>query len=96
MAEGTLTADEVPPARADDPDYGDFHCIVAVYLCPGGEFLVGIHEGQIVAIGALQTAPERAEVKRMGVHREYQRRGFGRAIPMIASMRPRLDPCHVP
>ena len=81
MAEGTLTADEVPPARADDPDYGDFHRIDAVYLRPGGEFLVGIHEGQIVAIGALQqTAPERAEVKRMRVHRDYQRRGFGRAI----------------
>ena len=81
MAEGTLTADEVPPARADDPDYGDFHRIDAVYLRPRGEFLVGIHEGQIVAIGALQqTSPERAEVKRMRVHRDHQRRGYGRAI----------------
>jgi hypothetical protein len=50
MAEGTLTADEVPPARADDPDYGDFHRIDAVYVRPHGEFLVGIHEGQIVAM----------------------------------------------
>jgi len=54
MAEGTLTADEVLPARADDLDYGDFHRIDAVYLHPHGEFLVGIHEGQIVAMGALQ------------------------------------------
>jgi GNAT superfamily N-acetyltransferase len=81
MAEGTLTADEVPPARADDPDYGDFHRIEAVYLRPRGEFLVGIHEGQIVAIGALQqTSPKRAEVKRMRVHRDHQPRRYGRAI----------------
>jgi hypothetical protein len=54
MAEGTLTSDEVPPARADDPDYGDFHRIDADYLRPRGEFLIGVHERQIVAIGALQ------------------------------------------
>ncbi len=81
MAEGTLTVYDIPPAAADDPHYGDFHRIDEVYLRTGGEFFVGIHEGQVVAIGALQrTSAAHAEIKRMRVHRDYQRRGFGRAI----------------
>ena len=81
MAEGTLTPAQVPTPQPDDPDYGDFQHIDTVYLQRGGEFLVGLHEGRIVAMGAIErTNTERADVKRMRVHRDYQRRGFGRAI----------------
>ena len=81
MAEGTLTPAQVPPPKPDDPDYGDFQHIDALYLQRGGEVLVGLYEGRIVAMGAIErTTAERAAVKRMRVHRDYQRRGFGRAI----------------
>lgn len=32
----------------------DLHQIEEVYLAPGGEFLVGLHQGRIVAMGALR------------------------------------------
>lgn len=48
---------------------------------PGGEFLVGLYRGRIVAIGGLQPAGgESAKIRRMRVHPEFQRRGFGQAI----------------
>lgn len=59
----------------------DLHQIEAVYLDRGGEFLVGVHHGQVVAMGALKkTSPERAEIKRMRVNPAVQRRGYGQAI----------------
>ncbi len=88
MAEGALTPAQVPPPKPDDPDYGDFQHIDAVYLQRGGEFLVGLHEGRIVAMGAIErTTAERVAVKRMRVHRDYQRRGFGRAIMQVLEAR---------
>jgi len=59
----------------------DLHHVGAVYLEAGGEFLVGELEGRIVAIGALRRHdPTSAEVRRMRVHPDLQRRGHGRAI----------------
>ncbi len=59
----------------------DLDDVEGVYLDRGGEFLVGTVEGSVVAMGALvPTSPGRAEVKRMRVHPDFQRRGFGRAI----------------
>ncbi len=59
----------------------DLQAIDTVYLTGGGEFLVGLLEEQIVAMGGLKrTSNHRAEIKRMRVHPDYQRRGFGRAI----------------
>ena len=59
----------------------DLHKIEAVYLDKGGEFLVGVYHGQIVAMGTLKkTSPERAEIKRMRVSPAFQHRGFGQAI----------------
>ncbi len=59
----------------------DLHDVKGVYLEGGGEFLVGTVGGRIVAMGALlRTSAERAEVKRMRVHPDFQRRGLGRAI----------------
>ena len=59
----------------------DLHDIARVYLAAGGEFLVGVLDGQLVAMGALRrTTPDRAEIKRMRVHPAFQRRGFGKAM----------------
>ena len=59
----------------------DLHHIRSVYIDGGGEFLVGLQNGMIVAMGAMKRSSEdAAEIKRMRVHPEFQRRGFGRAI----------------
>jgi GNAT superfamily N-acetyltransferase len=63
---------------AGDPDLNQ---IEAVYLNNGGEFLIGTLQDRVVAMGALRrTDPTRAEVRRMRVHVDFQRRGFGQAI----------------
>lgn len=59
----------------------DLDDIENVYLRNNGEFLVGIYEEKLVAMGALKRQSEtRAEIKRMRVYQEYQRRGFGQII----------------
>ncbi len=69
-------------AHADNgPWDNDLHDIANAYLAAGGEFLVGLLDGRLVAMGALRrTAPDRAEIKRMRVHPAFQRRGFGAEI----------------
>jgi GNAT superfamily N-acetyltransferase len=72
----------VPELEDDD--------ILAEYVDAGGEFLVGVHDGEIVATGAFRPPkgvvtefadPEgAAELKRMHVHPEHHRDGFGQAI----------------
>jgi len=48
------------------------------YLETGGEFLVGLVDGTVVATGGFQLEDERtAELRRMRVDPEYQRRGYG-------------------
>src|SRR2546428_905311 len=59
----------------------DLHAIEDVYLHNRGEFLVGIYERRIVAMGAFRkTSEELAEIKRMRVHPDFQGRGFGQII----------------
>ena len=59
----------------------DIFAIEEVYLKHQGEFLVGECDGLLVAMGALKrTGPERAEIKRMRVHPDYQGRGYGQLI----------------
>src|SRR5947209_20539776 len=59
----------------------DVYAIEEVYLKNQGEFLIGECDGLFVAMGALRrTSPERAEIKRMRVHPEYQGRGYGQLI----------------
>lgn len=61
--------------------YSDLLAIEGVYLGGDGEFLVGVCDGQVVAMGGLmKTSPGRAEVKRMRVAPAFRRRGFGQAI----------------
>ncbi|MFF4777401.1 GNAT family N-acetyltransferase [Microtetraspora fusca] len=61
----------------------DFPRIQAVYLADRGEFLVGEEPGggRIVAMGGLRRIDdETAEMCRLRVHPEFQRRGYGATI----------------
>ena len=59
----------------------DVYAIEEAYLNNQGEFLIGEWDGNVVAMGALRrTSSERAEIKRMRVHPDYQGRGFGQLI----------------
>ncbi len=59
----------------------DVYAIEETYLNNQGEFLIGEWDGIFVAMGALRrTSPERAEIKRMRVHLDYQGRGLGQII----------------
>ncbi len=59
----------------------DVYAIEEAYLNNQGEFLIGEWDGTFVAMGALhRTSPERAEIKRMRVHPDYQGRGIGQLI----------------
>jgi Acetyltransferase (GNAT) family len=54
----------------------DLEAIPAVYLDDGGEFLVGLSDGRLVAMGALRHVTDTVgEVKRMRVGPTFQRRG---------------------
>ena len=59
----------------------DLQIVEEVYINPGGEFLVGLLNDRIAAMGALKRISEgRAEIKRMRVHPQFQRLGFGQMI----------------
>ncbi len=59
----------------------DLDQIQTVYMDNGGEFFVGTLQGRVVAMGALmRTGPGEAQIRRMRVHPDVQRRGFGQAI----------------
>ena len=59
----------------------DINSIEDVYLKHGGEFLIGEHDGLLVAMGALKrTTAQRAEIKRMRVLPQYQGCGYGQRI----------------
>jgi ribosomal protein S18 acetylase RimI-like enzyme len=76
-----LAMRDVGAHRGEHAWDSDLDEIRAAYLDAGGEFLVGLREGRLVAMGAFRRAgPGRAEVKRMRVHPEFQGRGFGQAI----------------
>jgi ribosomal protein S18 acetylase RimI-like enzyme len=59
----------------------DLRDVDAAFVQTGGCFLVGVLEGEVVAMGGLLKISEaRAEIVRMRVHPHFQRRGFGQAI----------------
>lgn len=67
--------------RSNGPWDEDLRSIRAFYIDDGGEFLVGELEGRLVAMGALRhVTGQVAELKRIGVHPAFQRRGFGRLL----------------
>lgn len=68
-------------ANLPGPWDADLTDIPAAYLHNGGEFLVGVADGRVVAMGAFRrTDAQRAELKRMRVDPAYQGRGYGRFI----------------
>lgn len=69
---------ETDATREWDSDLDD---IEAAYLRTGGEFLVGLVDGAIVAMGGLRLNDDgSATLKRMRVHPGFQRRGYGREL----------------
>ena len=59
----------------------DLHRVEAEYIATGGEFYIGTANGRIVAMGALmRLSNDRAEIRRMRVHPDFQRRGLGRQM----------------
>jgi GNAT superfamily N-acetyltransferase len=72
---------EVGAHLGSGPWDDDLDEIDNVYLDQGGEFLVGVLDGRIVAMGALmRISPEKAELKRMRVRPGLQGRGYGQAM----------------
>ncbi len=56
----------------------DLRDIENVYLENEGTFLVGLGAEKLIAMGGLKfVSKEVAEIKRMRIHPDYQRRGFG-------------------
>lgn len=59
----------------------DLNNIVDVYLKDRGDFIVGMQDGLIIAMGGLKhLSKKRAEVKRMAVHPDFRRKGYGTMI----------------
>ncbi|MFC4123190.1 GNAT family N-acetyltransferase [Nonomuraea zeae] len=59
----------------------DFPRIQEIYLACGGDFLVGTVGSRVVAMGGLKPVDTgTAEICRLRVHPEFQRRGFGAAM----------------
>lgn len=81
-----LALNQVGAHAGNGPWDDDLHHIETVYLQDGGEFLVGVLDGQIVAMGALRRVDDGgedaawAEIKRMRVHPNFQRQGLGQAV----------------
>ena len=72
---------EVGAHLGSGPWDDDLDEIESVYLDSGGEFLVGVLNGEIVAMGALmRVSTEKAELKRMRVRPGLQGRGYGQAM----------------
>jgi GNAT superfamily N-acetyltransferase len=59
-------------------DEVDLRAIEQVYLSSGGEFLVGLLDGRLVAMGGFKRLSDTlAELRRMRIERELQGRGYG-------------------
>jgi len=59
----------------------DLRDVGATYLDSGGDFLVALASGRLVGMaGLLCRSPGEAEIRRMRVHPDFQRRGLGRLM----------------
>lgn len=76
-----LALDAVGTNLGPGPWNDDLEQIETVYLNGRGEFLLGEVDGRVVAMGAFrETSGALAEIKRMRVHPDWQRRGFGQQL----------------
>jgi ribosomal protein S18 acetylase RimI-like enzyme len=66
----------------DRPDLDeDLNNIDGIYLKSKGEFLIVKHHRKVIGMGALQNVDNyTAVIKRMRVHPDFQRKGYGQAI----------------
>jgi ribosomal protein S18 acetylase RimI-like enzyme len=68
----------LPGGPWNDDDLND---IENEYIKNGGDFLVGVVNKRIVCMGALRNKSDKmAEIKRMRVHPDFQRKGLGQMI----------------
>ncbi|MFC4812218.1 GNAT family N-acetyltransferase [Paenibacillus sp. GCM10023250] len=72
-------------AAGVEPTHQHYHDIFHIdeqYLSSGGEFLVGTNRhGTVIAMGGLKKLDyETAEIKRLRVHPDFQRRGYGQQL----------------
>ena len=59
----------------------DLNNIEAIYLQPGGDFLIVSHENRLIAMGALRRIDESCgEIKRMRVEPSFQGQGLGQRL----------------
>ncbi len=83
-----LALDGVGANAGDGPWNDDLHDIDEAYPRNGGEFLVGHVDGRLVVMGALRRVDDEiAEIKRMRVHPNFQRKGFGQAMLTVLEER---------
>jgi GNAT superfamily N-acetyltransferase len=76
-----LALEEVNAHAGNGPWDDDLQAIETLYLANRGDFLVGVVEGEVVAMGALRcSGPRRGEIKRMRVDPRMQGRGYGKAV----------------
>jgi len=70
------------PERPDNPfSDADLDNIEGVYINNRGDFIIGMIEDEIMAMGALQKVSEsRGEIKRIRIRQDYQRQGHGSKI----------------
>ncbi|TDC93584.1 GNAT family N-acetyltransferase [Nonomuraea deserti] len=66
----------------------DFPRIQEIYLACGGDFLVGEVDSRVMAMGGLKPVDTcTAEICRLRVHPDFQRRGFGEAMLVTLQQR---------
>ena len=76
-----IALNEIGAHAGNGPWDDDLHKIEEVYIRHGGEFLIGIINNEIVAMGALKRIDNHcAQITRMRVKPEYYRQGYGRTI----------------
>lgn len=78
---GNLTREQVPLMANYQGDDADLLHIKETYLQGEGAFLVGVFEGQVVAIcGLIKSSAGRGQIRHMSVDINYHRRGFGKLM----------------
>jgi ribosomal protein S18 acetylase RimI-like enzyme len=77
----TLALNEAGVNRGKGKWDDDLHDISGFYINSAGEFFVGCIDGNIITMGAFKPfAEQKVEIRRMRVHPDFQRRGYGQQI----------------
>ena len=72
---------QIDAHMGEGPWDDDLHHVEAGYIATGGEFYVGTCNERIVAMGGLmKLSSGLAEIRRMRVHLDVQKRGLGRQM----------------